>query len=254
MRMEITEALIKRLEAKGFQRWTKGTHDRLYASPENFGLELRYYKSGHISGATLNGEKISNGYANEIKLNTSAYINLDSGKLYIQDRSNSEIVANVKAAIAEAQAEAAQEANETGDTQTETAATETEAEVTTNLTGTERQVAAARKIIAEQIEFVDWEIAKDLKYISKCEARGTEDSLARAEKKRKKIQIKKDALAWLLENATSAAWWMNHHYKFNQRYDGPSGFDGWEELVRVYTSNPEMKDFAFTPRWIFGMK
>lgn len=26
-----------------------------------------------------------------------------------------------------------------------------------------------------------------------------------------------------------------------QRYDGSSGFDGWEELLRVYTSNPEMK-------------
>ena len=250
--MEITEALIKRLEVKGFQRWTKGIHDRLYASPENFGLELRYYKSGHISGAALNGEKISNGYANEIKLNTSAYINLDNGKLYIQDRSNDKIIANIRAAIAEALEDVAQE-----ETVQETAAaedSEMEAEATPNLTGTERQIATAQKIIAEQIEFVDWEIAKDLKYISKCEARGTEESLARAEKKRKKIQIKKDALAWLLENATSAAWWMNHHYKFNQWYNGPSGFDGWEELVRVYTSNPEMKDFAFTPRWFFGMK
>lgn len=250
--MEITEALIKRLEVKGFQRWTKGIHDRLYASPENFGLELRYYKSGHISGAALNGEKISNGYANEIKLNTSAYINLDNGKLYIQDRSNDKIIANIRAAIAEALEDVAQE-----ETVQETAAaedSEMEAEATPNLTGTERQIATAQKIIAEQIEFVDWEIAKDLKYISKCEARGTEESLARAEKKRKKIQIKKDALAWLLENATSAEWWMNHHYKFNQWYNGPSGFDGWEELVRVYTSNPEMKDFAFTPRWFFGMK
>lgn len=34
--MKMTETMIKKLEAKGFKRWTKGEHDRLYANVENF--------------------------------------------------------------------------------------------------------------------------------------------------------------------------------------------------------------------------
>ena len=36
--MEITEALIKRLETKGFQRWTKGTHDVCTQAQKILGL------------------------------------------------------------------------------------------------------------------------------------------------------------------------------------------------------------------------
>lgn len=107
--MKMTETMIKKLEAKGFKRWTKGEHDRLYANVGNFGLELGYYKTGNVSSAALNGEKISHSYGAEIKRNTSIYLNVNDGELYLTDRANDEIVANVKAAIAKAEEEVAAE-------------------------------------------------------------------------------------------------------------------------------------------------
>lgn len=97
--MKMTGTMIKKLESKGFKRWTKGEHDRLYANAESFGLEVDYYKSGNISYATLNGEKISNTSAYGIKRKTSIYIDVNDGKLYTSRTANEEIVENVKAAI-----------------------------------------------------------------------------------------------------------------------------------------------------------
>lgn len=156
--MKMTETMIKKLEAKGFKRWTKGEHDRLYANVENFGLELHHYNSGNISGATLNGEKISNSYGAEIKRNTSIYLNVNDGELYLTDRANGEIVANVKAAIAEAEEEAAAEEAAQEPAETENAVAEVEA--ATNLTGTPEQIAAAQKIIEDQKIFVEKKIRK----------------------------------------------------------------------------------------------
>lgn len=51
---------IAELETKGFKRWTKGSMDRLYISPEQLGLVCTFYRTGNISGAWFKGEEISN--------------------------------------------------------------------------------------------------------------------------------------------------------------------------------------------------
>ena len=58
------EKEIKALEKKGFNRWTKGDMDRLYFNIEKSEyLDVDYYKSGNVSSAYLNGERISNAEA-----------------------------------------------------------------------------------------------------------------------------------------------------------------------------------------------
>ena len=60
----MNDKMIAKLEAKGFKRWTKetsrGTIDRLYLNAQACGLELTYYKTGNVSSAHFNGERISN--------------------------------------------------------------------------------------------------------------------------------------------------------------------------------------------------
>ena len=70
-----------------FSRWTKdgdnGKHyDRIYFNAEDFGLEVKYYNTGNVSRAWLNGEHISNSKASAL-LGGKAYLDLVSGKLYI---------------------------------------------------------------------------------------------------------------------------------------------------------------------------
>ena len=71
--------LITALENKGFKRWTKGTMDRLYINPTCIGLELEYYKTGNVSDAYLNGERISNTRGREMKA-AKCYIDIATGK------------------------------------------------------------------------------------------------------------------------------------------------------------------------------
>lgn len=232
--MKMTETMIKKLEAKGFKRWTKGEHDRLYANVENFGLELHHYNSGNISGATLNGEKISNSYGAEIKRNTSIYLNVNDGKLYLTDRANDEIVANVKAAIAEAEEEATAEEATQESAETENAVEEVEA--ATNLTGTPAQIAAAQKIIEDQKVFVE-------KKIQKCQEKliknaGNEKRVACYTKK---INAMRGALCWAIENITSAQWWIRGAKCTD--YGAPvcdAGVGGWSAIFTKYLEDPGM--------------
>lgn len=230
--MKMTENMIKKLEAKGFKRWTKSEHDRLYANVEDFGLELHHYNSGNISGATLNGEKISNSYGAEIKRNTSIYLNVNDGELYLTDRANDEIVANVKAAIAEAEEEvAAEEATQ------EPAETEnTAAEAKTNLTGTPAQIAAAQKIIEDQKIFVEKKIQKTQEKIVKNA--GNEKRVASYTKK---INAMRGALCWAIENITSAQWWIRGAKCTD--YGAPvcdAGVGGWSAIFTKYLEDPGM--------------
>lgn len=232
--MKMTETTIKKLEAKGFKRWTKGEHDRLYANVENFGLELHYYKSGYVSGAILNGEKISNSYGAEIKRNTSIYIDVNDGELYMTNRANDEIVANVKAAIAEVEEEVATE--EATQETTETENTEAETETTTNLTGTVEQVAAAKKIIEDQKIFVEKKIQKYQEKIVKNE--GNEKRIASYTKK---INAMRGALRWAIENITSAKWWIREAKC--APYGAPvseAGVWGWSAIYTEYLKDPGM--------------
>lgn len=230
--MKMTETMIKKLEAKGFKRWTKGEHDRLYANVEDFGLELHHYNSGNISGATLNGEKISNSYGAEIKRNTSIYLNVNDGELYLTDRANDEIIANVKAAIAEAEEEAVAEEATQEPAETENAA----AEAKTNLTGTPAQIAAAQKIIEDQKIFVEKKIQKTQEKIIKNA--GNEKRVASYTKK---INAMRGALCWAIENITSAQWWIRGAKCTD--YGAPvcdAGVGGWSAIFTKYLEDPGM--------------
>lgn len=230
--MKMTETMIKKLEAKGFKRWTKGEHDRLYANVENFGLELHHYNSGNISGATLNGEKISNSYGAEIKRNTSIYLNVNDGKLYLTDRANDEIVANVKAAIAEAEEEAAAEEATQESAETENAV----AEAASNLTGIPEQIAAAQKIIEDQKIFVEKKIQKYQEKLIKNA--GNEKRVASYTKK---INAMRGALCWAIENITSAQWWIRGAKCTD--YGAPvcdAGVGGWSAIFTKYLEDPGM--------------
>lgn len=74
---------IAELEAQGWSRWTKGDYDRLYfdlASTDH--AKISYYKSGNISSASVDGEKISNRLALDITL-VKAYLDLTTGEFKI---------------------------------------------------------------------------------------------------------------------------------------------------------------------------
>ena len=42
----MNEKVIKGLEDRGFNRWTKGKYDRLYINARDLGLVCTYHKSG----------------------------------------------------------------------------------------------------------------------------------------------------------------------------------------------------------------
>ena len=79
--MKLTEERINELTALGFNRWTKGNMDRLYINASQLGLKCTYYKTGNISYAEFNGEKISNSRASRMKA-SKTYIDIMTGKLY----------------------------------------------------------------------------------------------------------------------------------------------------------------------------
>lgn len=77
----MTEQQIKALEDKGFKRWTKGNHDRLYVDAKELGLKCTYYKTGNISNAIFQGERISNCEARRMKA-AKTYVDVKTGTLH----------------------------------------------------------------------------------------------------------------------------------------------------------------------------
>ena len=79
----VTANGIASLESMGAKRWTKGDKDRLYlknAGAKIMGLDVDTYKSGNISSATRNGERISNSQAKKIiDSYERAYVDLKTG-------------------------------------------------------------------------------------------------------------------------------------------------------------------------------
>lgn len=73
--------MIEKLEAKGFKRWTKGNCDRLYVNAEDLGLECECYNGGNIRYAELDGEKISNSLARELK-KAKTFIDVKTGEIH----------------------------------------------------------------------------------------------------------------------------------------------------------------------------
>lgn len=97
--------VIAALETKGFNRWTKGTMDRLYINPTRIGLELYYYNTGNVSSAYLNGERISNTCGREMKA-AKCYIDIATGEC-VSDYDV--FVEAMQQLLAEAEAETAEE-------------------------------------------------------------------------------------------------------------------------------------------------
>ena len=76
---------IPELEAMGFKRWQKTgnrkSFDRLYVDARNLGLNVSYYKTENVSGATFDGCKISNCEARRM-LSSKTYIDLIARQIY----------------------------------------------------------------------------------------------------------------------------------------------------------------------------
>lgn len=77
----LNEAKINELTDKGFNRWTKGNIDRLYINAAQLGLECDYYKTGNISAAYFNGERISNSQGYRYKA-AKTYIDVKTGRVH----------------------------------------------------------------------------------------------------------------------------------------------------------------------------
>ena len=98
---KMTDEIITALVNKGFNRWTKGNLDRLYINATKLGLVCRYYKTGNISDAFLNGYRISNSEARRMKA-AKTFIDIKTGTVYSD---NSQLKAAAEALIEKAIAE-----------------------------------------------------------------------------------------------------------------------------------------------------
>lgn len=78
----LTEDQIDRLIDAGGRRWTKAGYDRIYINWNVIGLELDFYKSGNVSWAAWQGDRISH---------TDGW-RIQAGKAFV-DIATSEIVA-----------------------------------------------------------------------------------------------------------------------------------------------------------------
>ena len=81
---------IEELENKGFNRWTKGDMDRLYFNIEKSEyFEVEYYKSGNVSSAYLEGERISNAEAYRL-MSVKCFIDLKNDNELVVQYGNEE--------------------------------------------------------------------------------------------------------------------------------------------------------------------
>jgi len=62
----MNQQVIDKLIAAGGNRWQKNGMDRIYFKASQLGLDYSCYKTGNISSATFNGERISNSEANRM--------------------------------------------------------------------------------------------------------------------------------------------------------------------------------------------
>lgn len=72
---------IDELVALGFNRWQKGSMDRLYINANMLGLVVTYRRTGTISAAWFNGDEISNSEAYRMK-GAKTFIDVKTGLLY----------------------------------------------------------------------------------------------------------------------------------------------------------------------------
>ena len=96
-------AKVEMLEAR-FSRWTKTgydgkKYDRIYFNAEDLGMKVEYYNSGNVSGASIDGEKVSNSEAKRI-LGSKAFLDLTTGKLHIDDKMEEYFGEKIRAFVA----------------------------------------------------------------------------------------------------------------------------------------------------------
>ena len=86
---------IAKLEKAGWSRWTKYGYDRLYFNAEENGvLYLTYYKTGNISYASFDDEKISNSQGYRL-LSVKCYIDLKDYSFHCSDSEAGEMIEKV---------------------------------------------------------------------------------------------------------------------------------------------------------------
>lgn len=90
----MTNEMIKDLENRGFNRWTKGNLDRLYINASQLGLVCSYYNSGNISSATFCGVDISNCEARRLKA-SKTFIDLTDNTIHSDSERLSTKVAEI---------------------------------------------------------------------------------------------------------------------------------------------------------------
>ena len=134
--------MIAALENKGFNRWTKGSMDRLYINPTSLGLELDFYKSGSVSYASLNGERISHSRGTAMK-EAKCFIDITTGKCV---SSYDEFVEAMELILAETEAELTADSTEVSDSAETSENTET-----AESTETTETVVITKKSINENL-------------------------------------------------------------------------------------------------------
>lgn len=179
---ELTNKKIEELESKGFSRWTKGNMDRLYINAAQLGLVCSYHKTGSISSAQFNGERISNSEGYRMK-NAKTFIDIKTGAIY-SDNDTLKEAAEALAALDEEEAESQEEA-------TDEEATEDGME---QLTGSQVAIREAKEIRKATFEALD-SIAKNEEFKEEAEkVRGAMMEIIGQETSAGKIIERKDKL------------------------------------------------------------
>ena len=100
--MKVNEATIKALEDRGFKVWEKAGYRRVYFNATHLGFTYSTYKTGNISDAYWQGERVSNAQGRRY-LASKTYLDCYTGEV-VSDYD--ELKEAAEALIAEATAEA----------------------------------------------------------------------------------------------------------------------------------------------------
>ena len=99
-REDIIAALTKK-----YGRWTKKCYngkvlDRIYFNATDLGMDIEYYRTGNISMAEIDGERISNCEARRI-LASKAYFDLTDNTLHMDSTMEHHFGSKITAAVAD---------------------------------------------------------------------------------------------------------------------------------------------------------
>lgn len=86
---------VEDLIAMGAKRWEKAGYDRLYLNNAGLklaGLEISRYKTGNVSLAKINGEKVSNAKGSRMaSIVERAFIDLTTGQLHCTQSTDEDV-------------------------------------------------------------------------------------------------------------------------------------------------------------------